>query len=305
MDAIINYVKGYSDQIVKVMATHGLRILFIIILFFAIYYLVKFLFRRALKIYMKDIEEGSEKDKRVRTLSRIVFIVVGLVLVITALMMVIAEIGVDIKPVLASLGIGGLAIGFGAQSLVKDIISGFFIILEDQVRVGDVVEAGGRSGLVEKVGLRVLILRDLSGNRIMVPNSSITDVVNMTYEYSRYVFDIGVAYKENVDEVIEVMKKVGDEMQNDPEFGPLINQPLEILGLDKFGDSAVVIKARFETKPIRQWQVGREYNRRLKIAFDEKGIEIPFPHRTIYMGEGETSALGRALTDKSGEAGEN
>jgi small conductance mechanosensitive channel len=151
--------------------------------------------------------------------------------------------------------------------------------------VGDVAVFGDKGGLVEAVGLRTVTLRDLAGSVHVIPNSSIETVTNMTKGYSRYVFDVGVAYREDVDEVMEVLREIGVEMQNDPEYGKDILEPLEILGVDQFADSAVIIKARITTKPIRQWAVGREFNRRMKKAFDRRGIEIPFPHRTIYMGE--------------------
>jgi len=188
----------------------------------------------------------------------------------------------------------GLAVGFGAQSLVKDIISGFFILLEDQIRVGDVVNVADKGGLVEKVGLRTTVLRDLHGNVHYVPNGTIAVVTNMTKEYSRYVFDIGVAYREDVDEVIAVIKGIDQEMRNDPEFKDDILESIEILGLDQFATSAVVIKERTTTLPIKQWRVGREFNRRIKKKFDELNIEIPFPHVTLYMGaskEGKSPPL--------------
>ncbi|MCX7966204.1 MAG: mechanosensitive ion channel family protein, partial [Syntrophorhabdaceae bacterium] len=199
-------------------------------------------------------------------------------------MMILKELGINIGPVLAAAGIVGLAVGFGAQSLVKDVIGGFFIILEDQIRVGDVVEIGGKSGLVEKIGLKTTVLRDLSGNVHFVPNGEIKVVTNMTKEYSRYVIDIGIAYKEDVDRVMEVIKEIDEELRNDPEFKDDIIAPIEILGLDQFASSSIIIKARTTTLPIKQWRVGREFNRRIKKRFDELGIEIPFPHLTIFMG---------------------
>ena len=195
------------------------------------------------------------------------------------------QLDIPIGPVLASAGIVGVALGFGGQHLVKDVISGFFILLDDQVRVGDVVQIAGKGGLVESINLRMTILRDRAGNVHYVRNGEINVVTNMTKEYSRYVFDIGVAYREDVDEVIEVIKGVDENLRNDPQFKDDILEPIEILGLDQFADSAMIIKARTKTKPIRQWAVGREFNKRLKKMFDEKDIEIPFPHVTLYMGQ--------------------
>jgi small conductance mechanosensitive channel len=191
----------------------------------------------------------------------------------------------DITPIIASAGIAGLAVGFGAQNLVKDVINGFFMILENQVRVGDVAVVNGTGGLVEAISFRTITLRDLSGTVHIFPNGTVTTLANMTKDWSFYVMDIGVAYKEDTDRVSAVMKEVGKELQEDPEIGPNILEPIEIMGVDNFGESEVVIKARLKTLPIQQWMVGREYRRRLKKAFDEQHIEIPFPHRTLYMGE--------------------
>jgi moderate conductance mechanosensitive channel len=197
----------------------------------------------------------------------------------------LGKLGVQIGPVIAAAGIVGLAVGFGAQTLVQDIISGFFILLEDQVRVGDVVSLNDKGGLVERITLRMIVLRDLAGNVHFVRNGQINVITNMTKEYSRYVYDVGVAYRENVDEVIAVLKGIDEEMRRDPAFKDDIIAPLEVLGVDKFDSSAVVIKARTTTKPIHQWRVGREFNRRMKMRFDELGIEIPFPHLTLYPGK--------------------
>ncbi len=186
---------------------------------------------------------------------------------------------------LATAGIAGVAIGFAGQSLIKDIINGFFLLLWNQVRVGDVVQLSDKSGLVEMINLKMTVLRDLAGNVHYIPNGSIDIVTNMTKDYSRYVFEIGVAYREEVDEVIDIIKKVDSELRNDPDFKEDILEPLEIFGLDKFADSAIIIKARTTTKPLKQWRIGREFNRRLKKKFDEEDIEIPFPHTTLYMGQ--------------------
>jgi len=200
-------------------------------------------------------------------------------------MMVLNELGFDIKPILAGAGIVGLAVGFGAQNLVRDVISGLFMIIENQVRVGDVAILNGTGGLVEAVNLRTTVLRGLDGAVHIFPNGTVNTISNLTHNFSFYLFDIGVAYKEDTDRVINVLNQLSDEIMADPTFSPEILEPLEILGVDKFDDSAVIIKARIKTKPIKQWMVGREMNRRIKRRFDEEGIEIPFPHRTIYFGE--------------------
>jgi len=243
-----------------------------------------------LEIFLLTMREGEDKnrldaDKRVKTLTGLLGTICLTLLWVVAVVMSLDQVGLDITPILASAGIVGLAVGFGAQNLVRDVINGFFMILENQVRVGDVAVVNGTGGLVEAISFRTITLRDLTGTVHIFPNGTITTLSNMTKEWSYYVLDIGVAYKEDTDRVSAVMKEVGKELQNDPEIGPNMIEPIEILGVDQFGDSAVVIKARLKTLPIKQWVVGREYRRRLKKAFDEKGIEIPFPHRTLYMGE--------------------
>jgi len=195
------------------------------------------------------------------------------------------QIGVDITPILAGAGIIGLAVGFGAQNLVRDLISGFFLVLENQVRVGDVAVVNGTGGLVEAITFRTTVLRDLAGVVHVFPNGTITTLSNMTKGWSGYVIDVGVAYKEDTDRVVEVMREVGEELRRDPAYAHRILEPMEIFGVDSFGESEVTIKARFKTLPIEQWNVGREYRRRLKKAFDARGIEIPFPHRSLYVGE--------------------
>jgi small conductance mechanosensitive channel len=191
---------------------------------------------------------------------------------------------------LAGAGIAGLAIGFGAQSLVKDVISGFFIILEDQIRIGDVVNIAGVGGIVEAISLRTIRLRDIEGRVHIVPNGLIEVATNFTREWSRALVEIGVAYKEDVDRVIDVLKEVGEDLRNDPDFKDLILEPMTVQGLDSFGDSSVNIRIFFKTLPIKQWDVAREFRKRVKKAFDQRGISIPFPHRTIYMEPGGTGA---------------
>ncbi len=239
-------------------------------------------------------KEGEEISKKRKTLVPLVKTVIQVSAIFVGSIVVLARLGVDTKPILAGAGIIGLAVGFGAQSLVKDVINGLFILVQDLISVGDVAVLGDKGGLVEAVGLRTVRLRDLAGNVHVIPNSSISTVTNMTKDYSRYVFDVGVAYREDVDEVIQVLREIGQEMQRDPEYGKDILEPLEILGVDKFADSAVIIRARITTKPIRQWAVGREFNRRMKKTFDARNIEIPFPHHTVYMGvpkTGDAAAL--------------
>lgn len=265
-------------------ATSGTRILVIAILAWAAWVLT----RRILTFLHKAFVGGEvsiERVKRADTLTGIVRTVALLFVSVASAMMVMKEVGIDIAPILATAGIGGLAVGFGAQSLVKDVISGFFLLVEDQVRIGDVVQIDGRGGQVERITLRTICLRDLAGSVHVIPNGSVNVVMNMTKDYSRYVFDIGIAYREDPDEVFAVLREIDDEMRRDPKFRDAILEPLEILGVDSFADSAVILKARIKTRPIRQWEVGREFNRRMKKRFDELGIEIPYPHLTVYAGQ--------------------
>lgn len=227
------------------------------------------------------VHEPSPKRK---TLVPLAHAVVKVGLIFLAALVLLEQLGVNTGPILAGVGILGLAVGFGAQSLVKDVITGLFILFEDSISVGDVATLRGTGGLVEKITLRAVTLRDLSGNVHVIPNSSIDMVTNMTKEYSRYVLDVGVAYREDVDEVIGVLQEVDEAMRADLEYGKDMLEPIEILGLDRFADSAIVVRARLKTKPIQQWRIGREFNRRMKQVFDARGIEIPFPHRTVYWG---------------------
>lgn len=237
--------------------------------------------------YFAHLAKGKDQEfqKRAQTLSDVVTGLLIFLWIVVAAVMVLGQLDVPIAPIITTLGVGGLAIGFGGQYIIRDVINGFFILYDDQIRVGDVAQIAGKGGLVEHVGLRLTKLRDFAGSVHYVRNGEIGVVTNMTKDFSRCVFDIGVAYREDVDEVIEVVKKLGDEMQADDEFGEHILEPIEILGLDQFADSAIIIKARFKTKPIKQWMIAREFNRRLKKRFDELDIEIPFPHTTLYIGE--------------------
>lgn len=276
------------DSIVHWLLTHGVKIGLILLGAFIAYRIVKaMVLKFEKKVRTEEAVVPTELEKRAKTLARIVQTALIGVIMVIALMMIIRELGLDIGPIIAGAGILGLAIGFGAQSLVKDVISGFFILMEDQYRVGDVVEVAGIGGLVEQMSLRVTILRDLEGKVHFIPNGSISTATNMTKEWSRAVLDIGVAYKEDPDKVMNVLREVGDGMKKDPAYSSVILEPLQILGVSDFADSAVIIKVMFKTLPLKQWDVGREFRRRVKKTFDEKGIEIPFPHVTLYMGEAE------------------
>ena len=279
-----SYLTRFVDRAIEWVSMSGLRVVVIALAMLVLSAIVKRAMARFRRLYEGTLPSPAQV-KRADTLTQVVGDVARVVILGVGGMMLLSEVGVDLKPLLAAAGLGGLAIGFGGQSLVKDVISGFFILLEDSIRVGDVVEVAGVSGVVEEVKLRTITLRDLSGNVHIVPNGVIDKVKNMTKLYSYAMFDVGVAYREDVDEVMELLKAIADELQADPAFKGDMLEPLEMLGVDQFADSAVVIKCRIKTQPAKQWLIGREMNRRIKKTFDAQGIEIPFPHRTIYWGD--------------------
>jgi small conductance mechanosensitive channel len=196
----------------------------------------------------------------------------------------LSQLGFDVRPILAGAGIVGLAVGFGAQYLVRDVIAGFFLVLEDQVRVGDVAVVNGTGGLVETVTFRTIVLRDLAGTVHIFPNGSVTTLANMTKDWSGYVVDVEVGYREDLDRIVALMRRVAEELRQDPAHGPSIIEPIEIFGVDAFKDASVVIKARLKTRPIQQWTVGREYRRRLLLAFAAENIDIPAT-RVVQVGD--------------------
>jgi small-conductance mechanosensitive channel len=241
--------------------------------------------RRVIRVIHERVArrvDDTEAVKRAETLSRVFryFVVVAVSLV--AGMLILTELGISVAPVLGAAGVVGIAVGFGAQSLVKDFFSGFFILLENQIRAGDVVDIAGKSGLVEEITLRYVRLRDYEGNVHYVPNGLITTVSNMSRSFAYAVIDVGVAYREDVDQAFVVMREVAAAMRADPIFGPKILDDLEIAGVERWADSAVVLRSRFKVAPLEQWNVRREFLRRLKKAFNEHDIEIPYPHLTVY-----------------------
>ena len=229
--------------------------------------------------------EGNALDRgsRARTLLPLLRRAAGLALAAIALLTVVSELGVDIAPLLAGIGIFGLAVGFGAQTLVKDIITGLFIIMENQIAVGEYITVAGHSGVVEDISVRTVTLRDLEGTVHVVPFGEIGTVQNLTRDFAYALIDAGVGYGEDTDRVVEVLRGVGAELQADEEWAPYLQPPLEVLGVQELADSAVIIRCRFRTLPMWQWAVAREFRRRMKRRFDEAGIEIPFPQRTLHL----------------------
>ncbi len=228
---------------------------------------------------------GFEQAKRARTVSSLARNVLTALVTSLAALTILRELGLDIMPVVTGAGILGLAVGFGAQTLVRDVISGFFLIFENNLRVGDVAVIDGTGGMVESINLRTTVLRDLEGTVHVFPNGSFERFSNRTKDFSYYVIDVGIAYKEDTDHVSGVLRGVGADLERDPVLSGFVLAPLEILGVDAFEASQVTIKVRIKTAPLKQWEVGRELRRRIKMAFDQAGIEIPFPHVSVYMGE--------------------
>lgn len=229
--------------------------------------------------------DDREAVKRAETLGRVIRYLISVVVTLVGTMLVLSEMGISLAPILGAAGVVGLAVGFGAQSLVRDYFSGFFMLLENQIRQGDVVTLAGQTGTVEEITLRYVQLRDYAGNVYFIPNGQITLVINMTRGFGNAVIEVGVAYREDVDQVMAVMQRVAAELRQDPEFGPRILQDLEMAGVNDWAASAVMIRARLRCQAQEQFGVRREYLKRLKKAFDAEGIEIPFPHMTVYAGE--------------------
>jgi moderate conductance mechanosensitive channel len=238
---------------------------------------------RRLRVRIANRLDDREAVQRAETLGRVVRYLIAVVISAIALMLVLGEVGVSVAPILGAAGVAGLAIGFGAQSLVKDYFTGFFLLLENQIRQGDVVKLGEHSGLVEEVTLRYVRLRDYDGNVHFVPNGQISSVVNMARGFAQAVIDVSVAYATDIDTAMNVMREVAAELRSDPAYSARILDDIDIAGVDKWADSAVIIRSRFRVKPLEQWAVRREYLRRLKAAFDRCEIEIPFPQMKLHL----------------------
>jgi len=270
----------------------GLRIAFIILLGFSIIRVTALIVVR----FEQDLTTGGGPDylehvKRVRTLGNLIRSTVMVTVVSMATLMILRELNLDVTPVLTGAGIVGVALGFGAQTLVKDFISGFFLILENQVRVGDVANINGTGGLVEAITLRTIVLRDSAGTVYIFPNGSINTLANLTKDFSYYVIDIQVDYSEDTDRVIALLRAVADELRQDPRYSASMLAPIDVLGVDKFTDSAVVIQARIKTLPLKQWEVGRELRRRLLKQFMKEGIILPKPRMTLAVESAKQAAM--------------
>jgi small conductance mechanosensitive channel len=260
----------------------ALRILIIVAAAWAAQLIVRRVVRR-LRLHFAGRAHGEEA-KRIETLGRVVRYALTVLIFLVAGMLILNEVGVSIAPILGAAGVVGVAVGFGAQSLIKDYFTGFFLLVENQIRVGDVVEIAGKSGLVEEITLRRVKLRGYDGAVHYVSNGLITTVTNMSTEYANAVIDVGVAYNANIDAAFELIRGVARGMRADPDFAPRILDDIDLAGVESLSDSAVVIRCRIKVLPLEQWTVRREFNKRVKEALERAGIEIPFPQRTIYFG---------------------
>jgi small-conductance mechanosensitive channel len=285
------------ERITDWLLTHGLRILLILVIACVVDVVLRVVVPHIIRPTVSRQMEGQPEEEikqRIRTLVAVLRGSGRFVIVVLALFTILPELGINITPILASVGIAGIALGFGAQSLVKDFLSGLFILLENQYSKGDVVTVAGTTGLVEEVGLRRTVLRDLDGIVHHVPNGEISVASNFTQEWSRVNMNVSVAYGEDLDKVFEVINRVGNELAADVEFGPLIIKAPQVLRVDAFEDSGIAIKILGDTEPIRQWEVMGELRRRLKKAFDEEGIEIPFPHVTLVTHGAKATDVGES-----------
>jgi small conductance mechanosensitive channel len=269
-------------------ATKGWRILLIVIISWIAYQFIKVVIKRSVILAQKDLLLTPEDfEKRVKTLTHLLESLAKVTILIIAFMMILGTFEINLAPLLASAGIAGLAIGFGAQNLIRDLISGFFIIFENQYNVGDVIQIEDARGKVEKMSIRATYLRDLEGNLHIIPNGEIKKVTNISKSFSRALVDIEVAYKEDLDKVIDVLKDECEKMAQDNAFPDSLRGKPEVLGVEKLGSSGITIRILTDTEPGKQWEVAREMRKRIKKRLDKEGIEIPFPQLTLWLGDDE------------------
>ncbi len=290
IDPALDYLKDFGSASFNWLVTDGLRIVLILFLGWVVARVARRAIPRLLSSIMLTQASTADHDeimKRSETLSSVFVGAAVAMIYISALFMILTELAVPIGPVLGGFGIAGIAVGFGAQYLVRDLIAGVLILAENHYRTGDVVTIAGTTGLVESINLRRTVLRDYDGQVIVVPNGEISVAFNKTKYWSRVNLDIGVAYKEDVDRVIEVLNEVGEDIAADPYYGLMLITPPQVLRLDSLDDSAVTFKMLGDCKPMKQWEITGEMRKRIKIRFDKEGIEIPFPHQTVYWGEAQ------------------
>ena len=299
---ISSYFQEKSLDVFSWVFSEGLVILIMILTIWGIVRLIDRIFPKLVTTFVmsrSEYGEHEESEKRATTLSRVFTGGAQIIVILAGIFMILSKLSIPVGPVLAGFGVVGIAVGFGAQHLVRDLISGIFIIAENQYRTGDVVTISGTSGLVEDINLRRTILRDLEGTVHVVPNGEISVSANRTKNYSRVVLDVGVAYKENLERVIIILNQIGNELSADPVFGLNIIKAPQVLRIQSFDDSCITIRMLGDCKPMKQWNLRSELIRRIKARFDIEGIEIPFPHQTIYWGEDQPSlTIQEKINDK-------
>jgi len=284
MDVLRSLLELFEISDWKAFASTATSILLIVILSMVVRAIAHRLIR-SFREYVQHRTGDAGRANRIETLGRTFRYITTVVIAIVAGSLILGELGISVAPILATAGVAGIAVGFAAQSLIKDYFNGFFLLLEDQIRQGEVVKIADVAGLVEAITLRYVRMRNFDGHVQFVPNGEIKVVVNLTREFAQSVIEIGVAYREDADEALAVMMEVGQAMRADPVFGPKILADTEMIGVERWDDSAVVLRVRLKVQPLEQWNVRREFLKRLKKAYDERGIEIPFPHLTLYPGQ--------------------
>jgi small-conductance mechanosensitive channel len=282
METIDRFLALFGSDLVKA-RNHALALLLIWLLAWGAWRLVKLIASRVV-VYADDGDDSrlSLHEKRAQTIAQLLRSVGRVVIVLLALLLSLHRF-TDATPILAGAGILGLAISFGAQSLVKDLIAGTFILIENQFAIGDVIEAAGKTGTVERMNLRVVMLRGLDGTVHVVPNGQISTVSNKTRGWSQAVVDVSVGYDADIDVAITVIGDEATKLANDPLFALKFDAPPEVVGVQSLGDHAVAIRVLLRTHPGLQWEVSREFLRRIKIRLDHEGIDIPFPQRTVHV----------------------
>lgn len=272
------------QELEKILSTwitqYGLKIIFIVLLAALSVKFVKVFTKKMIALHVKK-DENPEYYKKIQTLHSITMSVTKTIVVAVSAMLILQQLGINIGPILAAAGVLGIAIGLGSQKFVEDIIGGIIILLHDQIRVGDIVQIGDKSGLVEKINLNMIVLRDVSGNIHFIRTGKLDVITNMTRDFSYCVLNIGVSYDSDIDKVIEILKELGEDLQKDSAFSKHILAPIEIMGIDRFAESSIIIQARIKTRPLQQWSIGREFNLRMKKKFDELGIQMPFAQKTL------------------------
>ena len=281
----------FQDKLLDIFSWFFSDGLIIIVMILAIWWVVRIIeriFPRVVTTFVmsrSEYGEHEESEKRATTLSRVFTGGAQIIVILSGLFMILSKLSIPVGPVLAGFGVVGIAVGFGAQHLIRDLISGIFVIAENHYRTGDVVTIAGTSGLVEDINLRRTILRDLEGTVHVVPNGEIAVSANRTKNYSRVVLDVGVAYKENLERVITILNQIGNEISADPVIGLNIIKAPQVLRIQSFDDSCITIRMLGDCKPMKQWNLRSELIRRIKARFDIEVIEIPFPHQTVYWGD--------------------